>query len=139
MKNLCSGTQCGRFQFLLVLDLWVISFQAVIVFGLDKNLLFKSALGHCVGSAPSLGSCHGWLWNIMGASTRYPTRLLSGILWPQQHSTTVLHSEAFLLTPKVGRVTASLSFRDLLFLFQSLCLRTYSMYSGEKEKNAVEV
>ena len=36
------------FQFLLILDLWDISFHAVIVFGLGKNLLFKSVLAHCV-------------------------------------------------------------------------------------------
>ena len=39
---------CGGFQFLLILDLRGISFHAVIVFGVDKNLLFKSVLGHCV-------------------------------------------------------------------------------------------
>ena len=54
MKNLCSGTQCGGFQFLLILDLWGISFHAVVVFALGKNLLFKSALGHCV----MLGEIH---------------------------------------------------------------------------------
>jgi hypothetical protein len=32
---------------LLILDLWGISIHAVIVFGLGKNLLFKSVLGHC--------------------------------------------------------------------------------------------
>ena len=51
MKNLCSGTQCGGFQFLLILDLWVIRFHAVEAFGLGKNLLFKSVLGHCGGLA----------------------------------------------------------------------------------------
>ena len=35
------------FQFLLILDLWGISFLVEVVFGLGKNLLFKSALGHC--------------------------------------------------------------------------------------------
>ena len=35
---------------MLILDLWGISFHAVIVFGLDKNLLLKSILGHCVRS-----------------------------------------------------------------------------------------
>ena len=49
LKNLCSGTQCGGFQFLLILDLWDISFHAVVVFALGKNLLFKFALGHCDG------------------------------------------------------------------------------------------
>ena len=44
LKNLCSGTQCGGFQFLL---LWGLSFHAVVVFGLGKNILFKSVLGHC--------------------------------------------------------------------------------------------
>ena len=34
---------------MLILDLWGISFHAVIVFGLDKNFLFKSVLGHCEG------------------------------------------------------------------------------------------
>ena len=33
---------------MLILDLWGISFHAVVVFGLDKNLLFKYILGHCV-------------------------------------------------------------------------------------------
>jgi hypothetical protein len=33
---------------LLILDLWGVSFHAVVVFGLGKNLLFKSVLGHCV-------------------------------------------------------------------------------------------
>ena len=47
LENLYSGTHCGGFQFLLILDLWGISFHAVIVFSLDKNLLFKSGLGHC--------------------------------------------------------------------------------------------
>ena len=37
----------GGFQFLLILDLWGISFHAVVVFGLGKIFLFKSALGHC--------------------------------------------------------------------------------------------
>ena len=48
LKNLySSGTQCGGFQFLLILDLWGISFHAAVVFALGKNLLFKSVLGHC--------------------------------------------------------------------------------------------
>ena len=42
-----SWTRFGGFQFLLILDLWGISFPAVIVFGLGKNLLFKYVLGHC--------------------------------------------------------------------------------------------
>ena len=33
---------------MLILDLWGISFHAVIVFGSGKNVLFKSVLGHCV-------------------------------------------------------------------------------------------
>ena len=35
---------------MLILHLWGISFHAVVVFGLGKNLLFKSVLGHCVGA-----------------------------------------------------------------------------------------
>ena len=30
------------------IDLWGMRFHAVEVFGLGKNLLFKSVLGHCV-------------------------------------------------------------------------------------------
>ena len=33
---------------MLILDLWGISFHAVVFFALGKNLLFKFALGHCV-------------------------------------------------------------------------------------------
>ena len=47
MKNLCSGTNRGGFQFLLILDLWGISFQAVVVIGLGNDLLFRSVLGQC--------------------------------------------------------------------------------------------
>ena len=47
-KDLCSGTQCGGFQFLLILDMLGISFYAVVVVGLGKDLLFKTVLGHCV-------------------------------------------------------------------------------------------
>ena len=32
---------------MLILDILGIGFQAVVVFGLDKDLLFKSVLGHC--------------------------------------------------------------------------------------------
>ena len=32
----------------VLLYLWGISFHAVVVFGLDKNFLSKSVLGHCV-------------------------------------------------------------------------------------------
>ena len=32
---------------MLILDLWGISFHAVVVFGLRKDLLFKYVLGHC--------------------------------------------------------------------------------------------
>ena len=42
------GPIVGGFQFLLILDIWGISFHAVIVYGLGKNLLFKPVLGNCV-------------------------------------------------------------------------------------------
>ena len=35
-------------QFLVILDLWGISFHAAVVFGLGKDLSFKSVLGRCV-------------------------------------------------------------------------------------------
>ena len=50
LKNLSSGSQRGGFQFLLNLDLWGISFHAMVVFGLGKNFSIKSVLGHCVTS-----------------------------------------------------------------------------------------
>ena len=39
--------QCVGFEFLLILDIWGISFHPVVVFGQGKNLLFKSILGRC--------------------------------------------------------------------------------------------
>ena len=76
LKNLCSGTHRGGFQFLLILELWGIShlvqkcnmygkiqtpdnlvgfygnatknsFHVLVVFGLGKDLLFKYVCGHC--------------------------------------------------------------------------------------------
>ena len=32
----------------MILDLWGVSFHAAVVFGLGKDFLFKSTLGHCV-------------------------------------------------------------------------------------------
>ena len=51
---------------MLILDLWGISFHAVVVFALGKNLLFKSALGHCdLYPLEILNTCEiiiaGWL------------------------------------------------------------------------------
>ena len=46
LKNLCIGTQCRGLQFMQILDLLGIDFHAVVVFGLGKDLLFKSVLGH---------------------------------------------------------------------------------------------
>ena len=42
---------------MLILDLWGISFHAVIFFGLGKNLLFKSVLGRC-GCLDANDVCH---------------------------------------------------------------------------------
>ena len=47
LKNLFNGTQWEGFQFLLVLNLWGVTFHAAVVFGLGKDFLFKSTLGHC--------------------------------------------------------------------------------------------
>ena len=41
---------CGGFQFLLISNLWGMSFQAVVVFGLGIDLLLKSVLGHWSGT-----------------------------------------------------------------------------------------
>ena len=41
LKNLCNGTHHGGYQFLLILYLWGISLNAVVIFGLGKNLLFE--------------------------------------------------------------------------------------------------
>ena len=41
------GPNVGDFKFLLILDLWGISFHAVVVIGLVKDLLFKSGKGDC--------------------------------------------------------------------------------------------
>ena len=41
------GPNVRGFQFLLILDLCGISFHAVVVIGLGKDLLFKPVLGHC--------------------------------------------------------------------------------------------
>ena len=38
---------------MLISDLWGISFHAVVVFGLGRNLLFKSMLGRCDASINS--------------------------------------------------------------------------------------
>ena len=41
---------------MLILDLWGISFHAVVVFGLGKDLLLKSVLGRCAEKA-ALHAC----------------------------------------------------------------------------------
>ena len=41
LKILCTETLCRGFQFLVILDIWSISFHVVVVFGLVKDLLCK--------------------------------------------------------------------------------------------------
>ena len=51
---------------MLILDLWGISFHAVIVFGPGKNILFKSVLGHCgPGRDLIAGSYHCFIWSLL--------------------------------------------------------------------------
>ena len=45
-------------SYLLILDLWGISYHAVVVFGLGKNLLFKSILGPCVQAPKQKQALH---------------------------------------------------------------------------------
>jgi hypothetical protein len=47
LKILLIGSQCGGFQFMLILDLWGISFHPAVVIGLGNDLLFNSSVGHC--------------------------------------------------------------------------------------------
>ena len=46
-ENFVIGSQCGGFQFMLILDLWGISFHPAVVVGLGHDLLFNSSVGHC--------------------------------------------------------------------------------------------
>ena len=46
-KYFIIGSQCRGFQFMLILDLWGISFHPVVVVGLGNDLLFNFIVGHC--------------------------------------------------------------------------------------------
>ena len=46
-KYFIIGSQHGGFQFMLILDLWGISFHPVVAIGLGNKLLFNFMLGHC--------------------------------------------------------------------------------------------
>ena len=48
-ENFVIGSQCGGFQFMLILDLWGISFYPAVVVGLGNDLLFNSYLGQVEG------------------------------------------------------------------------------------------
>ena len=54
-KNFIIGSHRGGFQFMLILDLWGISFHPAVVVGLGNDLLFKSVLAHC-------GTNYGVAW-----------------------------------------------------------------------------
>ena len=51
---LSSEPEGGGFQFMLILDLWGISFHPVVVVGLGNDLLFNFIIGHCVTRVISL-------------------------------------------------------------------------------------
>ena len=46
-KYFIIGSQCRGFQFMLILDLWGISFHPVVVVGLGNDLLFNFVVAHC--------------------------------------------------------------------------------------------
>ena len=50
-ENFVIGSQCGGFQFMLILDLW--GFYPAVVVGLGNELLFNSSVGH-FGTCPVL-------------------------------------------------------------------------------------
>ena len=62
---------------MLILDLWSISFHAVIVFGLGENLLFKSILGRCVACLSALkdftSPCFSFSWFLFSLATEAAT------------------------------------------------------------------
>ena len=45
---------------MLILDIWGISFHDVVVFGLGKDILFKSVLGRCI----RLRKSTGFFWRV---------------------------------------------------------------------------
>ena len=73
-----------RFQFLLILDLWGISFHAVVVFGLGKNLLFKSALGHCDKCGHANGQTRKNVIETFLIVTHQKTNSSHHLTWPSE-------------------------------------------------------
>ena len=47
-ENFVIESQRGGFQFMLILDVWGISFHSAVVVGLGNDFLFNSSVGHCV-------------------------------------------------------------------------------------------
>ena len=62
-ENFVIGSQCGGFQFMLILDLWGISFHPAVVVGLGNDLLFNSSVGHCVTLRTRFYFCCSKIWN----------------------------------------------------------------------------
>ena len=64
---------------MLILDLWGISFHAVVVFGLGRVISFKSVLGRC----DSLGAVHKRCWILAVFDTPLPHEYSSVFYgWP---------------------------------------------------------
>ena len=75
-SNYIQSFHLGGFQFLLILDLLGKSFHTVLVFGLGKNILFKSFLGRC--DKPILSECiylhfYCWLQSTLPSHQKYRT------------------------------------------------------------------
>jgi len=80
-KKIVCGTHRGRFQFIVILTPWGVSFHPVVVIGLGKSLLFKSVLAHRARFLrffpPFLPifffvatfSCEWWLWETDDVTT----------------------------------------------------------------------
>ena len=128
MKNLCSG----GFHFLLILDLWGISFHAVIVFDLGKNLLFKSVLGHCVremiGSLFVTFFCNARWWSVLIQQLKVKT-FQKGIFFFKSHfSQKWTQNWQWLCTPGLMLWTILSSFLGEVTLWKISCEIFWPLY-----------
>ena len=113
---------------MLVLDLWGISFHAVVVFSLGKDLLFKSVLGHWKNSR--LGIRNSWN-HVMNISSKLCT-LTKILCFEMQSGSFSIHSSF------PTSVTFSSSFEVLLEVADSWLLGVFwwvSVFSERKKKS----
>ena len=114
---------------MLISDLWGIGFHAVVVFGLCKNLLFKSVLGHC-GQFTKYNNLAKNFYNFVSSFENLTTCI--NIVHREGVPPAKFFGGTFLFSPSNNSYASNLKNKQKIVLFDEISLKLKASKIGKK-------